>query len=321
MALDAALTAVTTTSVPTTLSIPGYVLIPTGARTFYVRSTGKNSYDPPALNNILTTVNGAHALCRASQNDTIICLPQHAETVAGTNIWSNTVASTRVVGVGNGTERPTFTFSGVAGNTFLLNDANNIYDNLIFLEPAATADVTVGFTLTGASNTVQNCYFRCSGAARKITTVWSVGVGADDFHFYNNQVIGGATAFTDTMIIVGVARPVIRGNYMSASLGTAEGLITCGTTASTDMLIYGNYLFNAVASSTVALKGMTAVTGFVDENFFGVALATVVNANGTSIPDASLSTPVNTPGNWFLGRKNYGAKPGLYALVCGSVTS
>ena len=267
----------------------------------------------------------------ANRGDNIVILPGHAETIVGTDILANLTKGTSIIGLGQGSNRPTFTFTGATDQllfstsvTSRVAQGNNLIQNCIFQNPAA-ANVTLAIDVAAAEIMFYACSFFVSdiAAAQKITSLCRLSSGGNRFKMINCEILGGATtAVTDTVLVnAAVDSCEFIGNTMIAQLATTEGLITCATAAATNMQIIHNYFFNSVASSTVALKGMTAVTGWVNENFLGVALGTVVNANGTSIPDASLSTPINTPGNWFLGRNNYAAKPGLYGLVCGSVTS
>lgn len=316
MALDAAITAITSSNVPTTLSIPGYVLTPNGSRTFYVRSTGRQSFDPPALGNLLSTVNGAAALARANFGDTVIALSGHVESISGTDVWSSSVAGMHVVGVGTGTERPTMTFpsSGTTTTTFKMDDANVVYDNMVFFEPAGTGPQAVGFTVTGAGNTIQNCYIRPAGATQVLTIVISVGTGADDFHFINNLMVGGAGVVTDGIkVTAAVKRPVISGNYISIYGGATVGCIRF-TGAAIDMLITKNTLLNQTASSRYCIVGVAAMTGMISYNTLGQLRLT------SGDPTAAINTPGSAgatgPGLFLV--ENYAAQSALTGIIVGA---
>ena len=286
MTLDTAVTSATTIGVPTALSIPGYVLVPTGARMFYVRSTGPQSFDPPALNNIITTVNAALALCRANMGDTVYVLPGHVETLTASGAWSNLVNGVRIVGGGSGTERPTFTLTGSnSSGNLQINKNNVVLDNLVFQNGGS--DCTLAFDFSGANVTVQNCYVQASDASNKLTTVMRLSTGANDFHCFNTQIIGGATAITDTCLInAAVTRAVFDKCYFAASLGTTEGLITNATAATTRILIKDCVFENNVASSTVALKFTGTPTGTLFKNALGITVA-----DGAGVGVAALNTP------------------------------
>lgn len=287
MALDAYLTATTVMGVPGPLAIPGYVLVPTGSQVFYVRSGGAGSGAPAGLDTIYSTVAGVLSLCRANRGDTIIVLPGHTETLTGTDVWSGMVAGTKIIGLGSGTERPTFTFATGATTQLVLNDANVTLDNLIFQNGAG--DVTLAIDVTAASVTIQNCTFFVSDASNKLTTAFRLSSGANDFHLFNTQIIGGATAITDTFLInAAVTRLVVDGCYMAASLATTEGLITNATAAATRVLIKNSVFENNVANSTVALKFMAAVTGTLWRCALGVMVA-----DGAGVGIAALNTPAN----------------------------
>ena len=92
------------------------------------------------------TVDAAISACTAGAGDTIYVLPGHTETVTATSI-AHDVAGVRVVGLGQGEFRPTFTFSTAAA-TITVSAANGAWENCRFI--ANFADVASAFTLTTA---------------------------------------------------------------------------------------------------------------------------------------------------------------------------
>ena len=77
------------------------------------------------------TVDAAIGLCTANNDDVIVLLPGHAETVTATSI-ARDVAGVRIIGLGKGLKRPTFTF-GAAAATITVSGANCSWENCHFI--------------------------------------------------------------------------------------------------------------------------------------------------------------------------------------------
>ncbi|MES2154733.1 MAG: hypothetical protein V4510_06310 [bacterium] len=269
------------------LAIPGYILAPNGGKVFYVCSLGiQDDTTADLAGSLSTTWNAALAQCRANRGDVVQILPGHVETVVGTDILSNQVAGVRTVGIGFGTERPTFTFTG-ATDQFLLNDANCSYENLIFKN--GSSNTTLAWDVTAAGVRFHNCYVQASDASNKLTSVMRLSSGANDFVMEDTDIIGGSTALTDTFLTnAAVARVRLERCYMAAALGVAEGLVTMATAAPTRMRIYDCTFENTVASSTVALKGIAAATGTIRDVRLGITVA-----DGAGVGVAGFNTKGN----------------------------
>ena len=290
---------------PAGVDMGSVVVTPTGGLALFVRSTGPQNYDPPALTGrILPTINTALSYCRANALDTIYVLPGHVETINAAAFFSNLVAGVRSVGVGDGTVRPTLNWT-VAAATWTINQANVLVDNMrLIMDATASTTVTAPLTVSAAGVTIQRCFIEvATGASQLCTTAITVASGANDFSMIGNKV-WGATAGTPPDVVsvtAAVARPRIIGNDMQAALSaTTEGLVTLKA-AATDCEIKNNYLVNKVASSTVALLGFAACTGVVADNYLGIT-------NGTGG-----ATAISTPGNWNMFQ-NFGgviAKQGI----------
>ncbi len=69
----------------------------------------------------LATLTQALAKARANKGDYIILMPSHAETVTAIGGITVSTAGVTVIGMGVGAQRPTFTFSTVAGASLLVN--------------------------------------------------------------------------------------------------------------------------------------------------------------------------------------------------------
>jgi len=109
--------------------------------------------DPDGTVLFFSTVDAAIGACAPNAGDTIYVLPGHTETVTATSI-AHDVAGVKVVGLGFGDARPTFTF-GAAAATITVSAANGVWENCRFI--SNFADVASAFTLTTAVG------FTCKG--------------------------------------------------------------------------------------------------------------------------------------------------------------
>lgn len=153
---------------------------------WYVHSgTGTDAVSPRGKERLrpLATIGQAHT--NASNNDVIVFLSGHSETITGTQTLSKTGIS--YLGEGTGTSRPTFV-RNVDANGFVFSGAGCLIENLLFDNDGAAAATTGDrVVVSGASCSVVNCYFRVSSTA--LVTSGALVVSG------NNCTISGGTQF------------------------------------------------------------------------------------------------------------------------------
>lgn len=99
--------------------------------------------------------------CVANRGDIIILKPGHAETISSASALSLSIAGVAIVGLGVGTNRPTFTLDTATTATINVTAANVSIQNCIFT--ANFADIVSVFTLTTAKNfTLENVYIKAT---------------------------------------------------------------------------------------------------------------------------------------------------------------
>lgn len=240
--------------------------LPRGAKAIFVRSTGVQSQDDQALvRKILPTVQAALAECRSGMGDTIFVLPGHTESISSANYFSGMVAGTNIIGLGNGTLRPTFTWT-IAGSTVLFNVANVIWKNCILnMDPGAgTVNVAAPITVSAAGCAIVDCMIRVSTDANSKTTIpITTAAGASDFTIAGCYMYG-ATAGAPTTVVRLVAADrfkMSRCYITAATSGVAVGVVQMLTTASVDVQIEDCFFQNRLANSTGAFTGMAGATG------------------------------------------------------------
>jgi hypothetical protein len=256
-------------------------VLPPAANVHYVRSSGAQDYDPPELSGrIKTTINEALAQCRSGRGDVVYLLQGHAENISAADMWSNLVAGTKIIGLGDADERPTFTWTASAG-TVLINVANVTIKNCRFLA-AGALDSTTALTVTVAFP-VTASGFRFVGnemnvgvdANQLCTDAFTLSAAADNCLFAQNRIWGEALAEITSIITTSAAgadRLNIIGNYISAFVVTAATGVLLDLDAGEILNnnIIGNHLANNTASSKFVIDPHATSTGVVDGNRYYV---------------------------------------------------
>lgn len=142
-------------------SFQGILNLPFYGNVYYVSSgtgsdTANNGLNP---SNPFATVAAAVAAATANNDDVIILMPGHAENIATATALSISKAGVTIVGVGNGSRRPTITLTTAATATINVTAANVKIQNVII--KANFADITSAITTTTAQElTLEDVEFR-----------------------------------------------------------------------------------------------------------------------------------------------------------------
>jgi len=259
---------------------------------YYVCSTNGRDGSGAGLTTQLpfATIDYAIGQCTASKGDRIYVLPGHAENVATAGAITADVAGISIIGLGNGSNKPTLSFSGTAG-TFAIS-ANNVtvrnirvtstidevvkmfnvtgayvtIDNVEHFETASCQ--TLQFLLTTAAAdylTVRNCYHYQANAGAG-TQKWIQLVGTDNAMICDNVFILALKNETASHIISGstaVVNATITRNQFLQSGGTTQNTVVNCVTGSTGIISYN------VAGSSTGVATTGAFTGdgmFMFEN-------------------------------------------------------
>ncbi len=289
------------------------VVMPPGGQVFFVRGTGtaatEYSYDMPQIRGrVSASVQKALSYCVASRGDTVVVLPGHTENLAVADSWSNLVAGTRIIGLGNGNERGTFTWSAAA-STLLLDVANVTIDNLIFnmAGPAGSTALTVAapITCSAAGNVIKRCRWNVGIDADQLcTAAFTTTAAADDLIIVGNRIHGAATAELTTLFqFVGADRLTFQSNNVKAALATdTDGLLQFVTTASTEVQISDNILHACGVGNTVAIQmaGNVANTGWIVRNL----MRNMTDANNNYVVTSGTGVDVQLEQNFGVNNAN-----------------
>lgn len=163
-----------------TRPITDFALLARGlGNVFYVDSNnGSDTQSGKTPERAVATLDYAIGLCTANQGDVIYALPGHAETVASAAAINADVAGISIIGLGEGADRPTFTFSATVA-TITVTAASILIKNIL-IKPSidsvvspivvSAADCTIDVEIQDASATVECvCGVLTTAAAERLT--------------------------------------------------------------------------------------------------------------------------------------------------------
>jgi len=241
------------------------------------------------------TMEFAFAQCTANRGDIIFVLPGHAETISSAAIWLMDTAGVAVVGLGAGSNRPTFTFTTATTANIPITAANMSVQNCLFV--ANFADVASIFTATSTNTptdfSVENCEFRDTTSVLNALTIITGNATAGSMNglrFTGNRVssLGTTAATTAIKIASATDRLMISNNYtVHAILNDTAALLAIGANACLNVQINGNVCFRPNTSSTGGsfVSGSGVCTGVAHDNRFWQldASAGIWIATGTAL--------------------------------------
>lgn len=210
---------------------------------------------------VFPTISAAAAKCVADRGDSILVASNHDETVTTAGGITLSVNGVSLIGLGNGTDRPTITFTTAVAASLNISGAEVVIKNVQFTcgIDAQTAMVNV----TGTDASFLNCEFDTNtgtvGAILGILT----GATSDRLSVVNCRFLGPATN-TGTTTTAQI-------QYESA----------------VDLVIQGCYFTGKMTQSILNVTG-TVLRGLIDNNRFVVATGT------KAISVAAASTPFIT---------------------------
>jgi len=262
---------------------------------WYVNSAAASGGDGATPQSAKTTL--AAALAIALAGDRIFIAPGHAETIsaAGGITWSQ--SGITVIGLGNGSNRPTFTWSGTAAtmaisgsnNTlsnvrctvsidevvsmFNITGSNVVLDRVDFFETTSVQAIQFAAFTTGTDCAVQNCTHYQATAAGSAQQ-WIAATSNTRFRLSGNKMFlalqDGATScvfrfVTCTNILV--ENNTVKMTGFSANLLS----VTLALNTTTGMSCYNNYGADVAVVTTINdLPGVrhiqTFATLLVDKN-------------------------------------------------------
>jgi len=246
-------------------------------------------------------VNTALGQCVTGRGDVIYVLPGYTENITGA-AWANaaTINDVRIIGLGHGTNRPTFTWTAT-GSQIAISSANFSLQNCVLnLAGTASTSTVKAIVITGAGSIIDNCYIvaGAAGGSQTATIAIEYGTGADKATFSNNEMNSPTDSANVSClkIVAAIDRFRMFNNIMDVGMSaTTNGLVTM-TVAPTNVWISNNVMRNGIASSTKALVGVASATGYVENNRLYITAATGAAAAAGTLGSLQLSANVGCAG-------------------------
>ncbi|MHC4402935.1 MAG: hypothetical protein ACYTG0_25015 [Planctomycetota bacterium] len=217
----------------------------------------------------------AYAVTQAVANSTIIVKAGHTESVAS-DAFAWGAAGIKVIGLGSGDERPTFTFTTSTAAAMQLDVANLAIVNLRFINAIASQAVIVN--ASGAGTLIAGCFFQVGDATTQAVT--GIGVGGDNTKVIDNEIVTttdagaqGGIWLSGTPNNVEVARNWVYGDFSEACIHNPTGNIL------TLLNIHDNVLTN-LQSGDHAIQLVSACTGCINRNIVNCSLSAVADPQG-----------------------------------------
>lgn len=300
---------------PLTVTNPGQVFWVYNGTALLPGQRGGSNGNKGTFDSPFSTLDYAIGQCTANRGDIIMVKPGHAETVSSATALALDVAGVAIVGLGVGSNRPTFTLDTATTATIGVTAANMSMINCVI--SANFADIVSAFTVTAddftldrcdivatATNmnflhvidtnttnnsadglTVTNCYWHEPDAA---TLAFALVDGSNArWNISDNvMVTGNATADTAALFTIATGKDltglrVLRNNIdvTGNATSTAGLLITTDGTAGTGIIAYNN--LKHLDATTEILITATHTYGLFENRATAVA-----NAQGYLLPAA-----------------------------------
>ena len=219
------------------------------------------------------TLDEAFALCTANVGDTIVVMPNHAETITGAGGIAHDVAGVSVIGLGTGDQHPRFLMDGAATVTYLISAADAYLENLEFA--SGHADVVTAIAIsTGVGAQIINCEFndnvanenflsaiKSTGAANTADGLTAIG----NFFYSADAATLGFVIMTDDSIGVRLEDNIVisEGTGLATMMTVATGKDVRG------VRVLRNFLSSKATAGNLFISNDTASpnnSGFIAHN-------------------------------------------------------
>jgi len=230
----------------------------------------RGTFDAP-----FATLAYAITQCVANRGDIIFVKPGHAEAISTATAAAWNIAGVAIVGLGLGSNRPTFTLDTANTSTITVSANNISVQNCIFV--ANFLSIAACFTLTTAQEfTVQGCYFKdTSSVLNFLNIVKSTGIAntVDGLTFNNNTVVNLGVTSNNTTILTAndIDRLTAQNNYLKWAVQNDKAILAIVTAGVlTNLVCTDNLCYRpntTTAGGSLINVGGTTSTGVVARNY------------------------------------------------------
>jgi hypothetical protein len=202
----------------------------------------------------------------ASRGDFILLLPGFTEAITAAAGIDLDKAGVTIIGLGNGTLRPTISFTTATSADIDIDAANITIENVIFDLTGVDA-LAAPIDVNATDFTMRNCKVITASASAQATLGILTDANASRMRIEGCEFLGTTDAGTAAAVrIVGGNEHVVKNNRFYGAYTTTLGAIDNVTTASLRCTIEGNVIENATASATKAMVFVSTSTGSIYNN-------------------------------------------------------
>ena len=247
---------------PLTLTNPGKVFWVYSGTALLSGQRGGSDGNKGTFNAPFSTLDYAVSQCTANRGDVVMVKPGHSETIASATALALDVAGVAVIGLGQGSSRPTFNLTATT-STITMSAANCTFWNC--LVTGGVDAITAVYTVSAADCRLQVNYRDVTG---QCTDCVLTTAAATRLYIDVNDYDGATAAGTNAGIaIVGGDHIEIVGRYMDGNF--AVGGIDVRTTATTDLFVHDFKHFRTRnAADIFIVDTITASTGQIGPNIY-----------------------------------------------------
>lgn len=254
---------VTIQGVPLQMTNPGKVFWVGNSATLQVGEKTASDANTGTFLSPFSTVDYAIGKCAANRGDIIFIRPNHTTTVSSASGVDLDVAGVAIIGLGRGSNRPTFNYTATA-STFTIAAANCLVHNILH---TGGIDAVVSPIVVSAADCVIS-----ANELRDVTGQMTDGIlttaAADRLKILNHVHDGAAAAGTNA----GIA--IVGGDGIEITIDKMDGNFAVGgidvrTTATTDLFVHDVKSFRTRNAADIFLVDtITASTGQVGPNIY-----------------------------------------------------
>jgi hypothetical protein len=211
------------------------------------------------------TIDYAIGRCTANNGDIILVAPGHTETITADSGIDVDVAGVTIIGLGNGEDRPTITFTTATAADLKMAAANTAIFNMVFKCNIASQDMMIEVSATDVE--IANCDFR-EGSATGLNFISTAGAAnACDRLWIHHNTFYAPTAGNYNSAIdleevndsVRIEDNIIWGDFDDAGIQNPSGKVL------TNLQIRRNSVTN-LQSGQHAIQLVSACTGVAENN-------------------------------------------------------
>lgn len=214
----------------------------------------------------VATISYALGLCTANNDDLVLVMTGHTETITAAAGVACSVAGVTIRGIGKGRQRPTVNYTTAIGASWDVTAAKVTVDNLTFT-PIGFAAITAAINVSAADFLLINCEMELANVTNQavlgvLTTAAANRLRVEGCHFHGTSAAGT----TAVLKLVGGTDIVIKDNFFQGAYSSGVGAIQQTTTDTVNCLVLHNTIQNLTASCTKAMVFTAPSTGQIAEN-------------------------------------------------------